>query len=219
MDNQKLSIRKVLIFDFDGTIADSLETIIEISSRLIDRYNHKKKIPKEKAIALMRNKKLQEIFKEFGISSIKIFFGLRKIRSELNKEIEYLKPIRGIQKVIREIKKRDFKLGILTSNSKNNVKKFLRKNNLDLFDFIYSEASFFNKHKVINHLLKKQKLKREEIVFIGDETRDVEAAKKEKIRIIAVSWGYNSKKLLAKEKPDFLVDKPKEITKVVANLR
>lgn len=210
--------RQVIVFDFDGVIADSLESIIEISSKLIDRYNHKKKIPKEKAITLMRTKKLQEIFKELGISSIKIFFAIRKIRSELNKEIEYLKPIKGIKRVLREMKKRNFKLGILTSNSKNNVKEFLRKNNLELFDFIYSEASLFNKNKVINHLLKKQKLKREEVVFIGDETRDIEAAKKAKIKIIAVSWGYNSKKLLAKEKPDFLVDKPSEIVKIVPNL-
>ena len=211
--------RQVIIFDFDGVIVDSLESIIEISRKLIDRYDHQKKIPKEKAIALVRNKKLQEIFKKLGISSIKIFFGLRKIRSELNKEIEYLKPIKGIKRVLNEIKKDGSKLGILTSNSKKNVNRFLRKNDLELFNFIYSEASFFNKHKVIDHLLDKQKLKREEVVFIGDETRDVEAAKKEKIKIIAVSWGYNSKKLLAKEKPDFLVDKPSEIIKVLANLK
>ena len=106
-------------------------------------------------------------------------------------------------------------MGILTSTSEENVRKFLKKNKLELFDFIYSGSSIFGKHKVMKSLLKKQKLKRKEVIYVGDETRDIEAAKKAKVKIISVTWGFNTKQILKKQKPDFLIDKPKELMKIL----
>lgn len=205
--------KKVIIFDFDGTIADTFDSILKIINRLSDEFGYKK--VKEDDVDKLRDKKSQEILKNSGISMIELPFFIKRVKSELNKEIESLKPTKGIKDALLKLKKDGYKLVILTSNSKENVSKFLKKNNLDLFDFIYSGSSIFGKSKVINSLLKKLSLRPEEVIYVGDETRDIEAAKKTNIKIIAVSWGFNSKQILKKQKPDFLISKPKELIKII----
>jgi phosphoglycolate phosphatase-like HAD superfamily hydrolase len=62
-------------------------------------------------------------------------------------------------------------------------------------------------------------LSAEEIVYVGDETRDIEASKKIHVKVIAVSWGFNSREALAKQKPEFLIHKPSELIEVMVSLQ
>ena len=67
--------------------------------------------------------------------------------------------------------------------------------------------------------MEKHNLKPQEIIYVGDEVRDIQACKKIGVKIIAVSWGYNSKEILDREKPDYLVNKPIEIPKILKNIK
>jgi phosphoglycolate phosphatase len=53
------------------------------------------------------------------------------------------------------------------------------------------------------------------VIYVGDETRDIEAARKIQIQVIAVSWGFNSREVLAEQKPDFLISHPSQLIEVV----
>ncbi|MCX6748158.1 MAG: HAD-IA family hydrolase [Candidatus Pacearchaeota archaeon] len=122
-----------------------------------------------------------------------------------------LKTFKDIPQVIAKLHK-NFRLGILTSNSKENVEMFLKNNDIkNYFDFVFSDSSIFGKAVILKRLLKELELKKNEIIYIGDENRDIIASKKVGITSIAVTWGYNSKDLLIKEKPDYMVGSPKEI--------
>ena len=87
-------------------------------------------------------------------------------------------------------------MGILTSNSSQNVKEFLKNHQLDVFDFTHSVSKFWGKSSGLKRLIRKYKLKPDHLLYIGDEIRDLEAAKKAGIRFAAVTWGYNSSKAL-----------------------
>jgi phosphoglycolate phosphatase len=137
---------------------------------------------------------------------------LRRVKKELNKEIADLKPFTGIAESLFQLKEHGYKLGIITSNMEDNVIAFLKNNNLHLFfDFIHTGTTLFGKHKIIDKLIKRHKFCLDKIIYVGDETRDIEAAKKSKIKIIAVSWGFNSPTILAQYNPDFLVNHPQEL--------
>ncbi len=58
----------------------------------------------------------------------------------------------------------------------------------------------------------------EEVIYVGDETRDIEAAKKINSKVIAVSWGFNTKEALARHNPDFLIHQPSELLDVMGSL-
>ncbi|PMB02817.1 carotenoid oxygenase, partial [Fischerella thermalis CCMEE 5196] len=85
------------------------------------------------------------------------------------------------------------------------------------FEFIYSGITIFGKTTIINNLLKQKQLKPEEVIYVGDETRDIEASKKANIKVVAVSWGFNSPEVLAKQNPNYLIHHPSELLDVVNN--
>lgn len=209
---------KVIIFDFDGTLADTLDAVVSITNRLAGEYGYKPTTPDE--LAQIRNLSSSEIIKQSGISIFKIPFLLRRVTEYLRNDIQKLNPIIGIKDALTQLKKEGITLGILTSNSEENVKIFLENHGMqNLFSFIYSETRLFSKHRIIRKFMKKNNLNPEEVIYVGDETRDIEASKRIHIKVIAVSWGFNSREALAKQNPDFLVYKPSELLEVMGSLQ
>jgi phosphoglycolate phosphatase len=208
--------QKVIIFDFDGTIADTLNALLSIANRLALEFGYVQITPQE--LALLRNLTSREIIKYSGISVLKIPFLVKKVKSELKNKIHEFKPIPGIQEALIELKDNGYRLGIITSNSKDNVTEFLKINDLaSLFDFIYSGVTIFGKTTIINNVLRQKQIKPQQVIYVGDETRDIEASKKANIKVIAVAWGFNSAEVLAQQKPDFLIHNPSELFTVVSN--
>ncbi|WP_337884785.1 HAD-IA family hydrolase [Fischerella thermalis] len=208
--------QKVVIFDFDGTIADTVDALVSIANRLAKEFGYVQITPEE--LALLRNLTSREIINYSGISVFKIPFLVKKVKGELKSKIPELKPIPGMKEALINLKNAGHRLGIITSNSKDNVTEFLRINELDnLFEFIYSGITIFGKTTIINNLLKQKQLKPEEVIYVGDETRDIEASKKANIKVVAVSWGFNSPEVLAKQNPNYLIHHPSELLDVVNN--
>ncbi|MGA7935466.1 MAG: HAD-IA family hydrolase, partial [Kovacikia sp.] len=159
----------------------------------------------------------REILKQSGVPILKLPFLLRRLRMELNREIYRLNPIAGIKEVLQELKDEGNHLGIVTSNSKENVIAFLDAQGMgDLFDFVGSGLTLFGKGRIIQQILKKQKMDPAIVIYVGDETRDIEAARKIGIKIVSVSWGFNSSQILAEQRPDFLIHHPSELLEIVA---
>ncbi|WP_414755972.1 HAD-IA family hydrolase [Anabaena sp. CCY 9910] len=208
--------QKVIIFDFDGTIADTVDALVSIANRLAVEFGYVQITPEQ--LTLLRNFSSREIIKYSGVSLIKIPFLVKKVKSELKNKIHELKPIPGIKEALLELKENDYKLGIITSNSRENVTNFLSLNELDsLFDFIYSGVTIFGKTTIINNVLRQKQFKPQAVIYVGDETRDIEASKKANIKVIAVTWGFNSPEILAKQNPDFLIHQPRELLEVIKN--
>lgn len=211
----KIMTQKVIIFDFDGTIADTLDALVTIANRLALEFGY---IPiNAQELALLRNLTAREIIKYSGVSLFKMPFLVKKVKGELKAHITELHPIEGIEQALMQLYKRNYRLGIITSNSQENVIAFLQCHNLNyLFDFIYSGVTIFGKTTIINNVLRQKQLKPETVIYVGDETRDIEAAKKSNIQVIAVTWGFNSAAALADQKPNFLIHHPSELLEVIS---
>lgn len=205
---------KVIIFDFDGTIADTVDALVSIANSLAVEFGYGQITPEE--FVILKNLTSREIFKYSGIPLFKIPFLLKKVKRELKNKITELKPIPGIPEALLELKENGLRLGIITSNSKGNVEEFLKINNLDnLFEFVYPGITIFGKTKIINNVLRQKQIKTQEVIYVGDETRDIEASKKANVKICSVTWGFNSEEALAKENPDFLIHHPQELVEIV----
>jgi phosphoglycolate phosphatase len=207
---------KVIIFDFDGTIADTVDALVGIANRLAAEFGYAQITPEQ--LTLLRNFSSREIIKYSGVSLIKIPFLVKKVKSELKNKIPELKPIPGIKEALIQLQQHDYKLGIITSNSRDNVTAFLGINELNnLFDFIYSGVTIFGKTTIINNVMRQKQFNPDAVIYVGDETRDIEASKKANIKVIAVTWGFNSSEILAKQNPDFLINHPTELLEIIKN--
>ena len=204
---------KIVIFDFDGTLADTFDLIFAITNRLSFEFGYKQ-AQKEEISELQKLTPIQ-LINQSGISIFKLPFLLRKIRSEFEKETDNVKLFVGIQDVLSTLKHQGYQVGIITSNAQKNVELILQKYDMLIFDFIVSGTTLFSKHKIIKKYLKAENIQPEEVVYVGDETRDINASKKAQIKVIAVTWGFNSREALCQYKPDALVDYPQELIEII----
>ena len=207
----------VIIFDFDGTIADTLEPLLAIANHLAEEFGYPE-------ITIDQLKRLQtldtrDIIRQSQVPVLKIPFLLRRLKAELNQKITTVQPIVGIPEALAELKQHHHTLGIVTSNSEENVSAFLQQHRLlHLFDFVKSGTTIFGKHRVINRLLKQKKMLVDQTIYVGDETRDIESAKAINMRIISVSWGFNDHSVLARYHPNQLIDHPQFLLQSVKQL-
>jgi len=204
---------KNIIFDFDGTIADSINLGIELYNELAEKYGFLK-INKED-FEYLRNLSVIEKCKALHVPLFKLpVFGIEFMKN-YRQALDSLKTFDGINEVIYELKHKGYRLNIISSNSHENVSEFLKKNGIDLFDSIDCINSIFGKDKAIRSFIKKHSVNKEELVYIGDENRDIDACKVNSIKCIAVSWGVDSIELLKRAGPDFIVSSPPEIIGIV----
>ncbi len=209
----RAGVRSTLIFDFDGTLADTLAAIVHI----INSHSEEFRIPtlSESDVERMRSLSGREMLRHYEISRLRLPKLVRHSQKELHKRIDEIELFPGIRELVLRLKAEGFRLGILTSNSGANVHKLLRARDLDVFDFIHSETRLFGKKRALRRLLRRRRLRRDEVVYVGDEVRDIEACRKVPIPVISVSWGFHRREKLASLRPDYLVDSPAEILAIV----
>ena len=144
--------KPVVIFDFDGTIADTLNSIISIMNNLSDEFGFRK--IHDEDVEYLRGKRPREILKHLGISIFKLPFVIRKVRREINSNIAFLPPSVDLLPVLKLLKNNGCQIGIVTTNIEENVKKFLHANIwINLISFIL-QKKFSAKTKLFLKLLK-----------------------------------------------------------------
>lgn len=133
--------KSLLIFDFDGTIADTLSIAVHIVNDLAEEFNLPE-VSKDQFIEL-KSKRIKELLKISGISWLQLPKFIKRARTRFKKHLDLVKPIQGMPEAIKVLHKEGYKMGILTSNTQEGVEAFLSKNELNYFDFIQSSDSLF----------------------------------------------------------------------------
>lgn len=198
------------LFDFDGTLVNSFNAIVEKSNLLADEFNFRKIADHEKEG--LRNLSSKELMQFLGVPFYNIPKLIPLMRKHLTQAMPELAPVGNMPFIIEQLHQAGISLGILTSNSVENVKIWLDIHNMrHFFKFIHAEPQYFTKRYLIKKTLKKYRIDKSRAFYIGDETRDIDAASKNNIRSIAVTWGYNSEKALLQYQPSYLVNFPEEL--------
>ncbi|WP_454782186.1 HAD hydrolase-like protein [Legionella sp. WA2022007384] len=206
-----------LIFDFDGTLADSFPIAIEKLTLLANELNLRKIDPSE--LEILRNLTSKELIRYLKIPFYKLPHIMHRAREHMKKEIPILSTFIELPEVLGELKDLDCTLGIVTSNSLANVSTWLEQHQMqNIFNFIHAESSYFGKRYLLKKAIKSYSMNLDDTFYIGDETRDIEAAKKCHIQSIAVTWGFNSESLLTRYNPTHIARNPQNILTIVKEL-
>lgn len=201
------------IFDFDGTLADTLDLFIEEYNAIAVLWRLPLITPKEKEVLRMESPHV--LLKRYKIPLYTLPRLVLKLRATLQEKIDQIQIPKERVQVIRALKAGGKTLGILTSNSRENVEAILKRHGLaDAFGFILTGKHVFGKDRTLKKFLKSRGVKGKDVCYIGDEIRDVEAAKKAGVISVGVTWGFNKKEALNSAKPDHLVEKPQDLCKI-----
>jgi phosphoglycolate phosphatase len=203
---------KTLIFDFDGTIADSFSVLIEVFGQLVknaDRIGVNE-------IEELRGMSASQIVKRLKIKRWQIPRLVIRGRRALGLQIDTIQLIKDLGPVIRSLHHQGYRMFILSTNSSLNIQRFLKNNGLDdCFANVYGNAGVLSKTSALKKLMAKERLAAGDCLYIGDEIRDITAASKAGLKYVAVSWGYNTKQSLQAQNPMKLVDTPKQLAEAV----
>ncbi|MEA5093707.1 MAG: HAD-IA family hydrolase [Sedimentibacter saalensis] len=200
---------KYVFFDFDGTLADTEEVNFVIYQKLAEKYNLRNITIDE--LGHIKKMSAKELMAYVELKKRYLPFMLKRGKNLLKQDMKNIKPCKpDILSTVAELKKMGIKTAIITTNSKTNVEMFLEKNDAYIFDFIAS-ASMFGKETKMRRIMKKEKLSKNEVLYVGDEIRDINAAKNAGIDIASVGWGYNTVESLKKNNPEYLVMEPNEL--------
>lgn len=205
-------MERLVIFDFDGTIVDSFDEMVGIFRQLMPEHEN---ISSEE-IEILRNESYKDILDHFGISYFRVPSLVVKGRQMQKKSAHKLQPFSGIDSELAALRAQGYTLCIISSNATPNIEKFLDKHHLSkYFDGVQGFAGLLGKAKLIKALMKQRGFTAAQTVYVGDEPRDIDAAKKAKVWSVAVTWGFGGSKILAKHEPTFLVDKTTELAGAV----
>jgi len=207
---------RALIFDFDGTIADTLGETWKIFNELAADYGIRQ--VGEHEIEGLRHLSLKQILTELNIPKRRVPSIIARGTGMMRANIDRLQLIGGMKEALGELRNHTESFGILTSNSTANVDVFLRNHGIrDLFEFVSSTSKLTGKARHLRAIRKTFSLKHAEMLYVGDELRDVKAAQKAGIPHAAVTWGFNSRESLEKAKPTHLLDTPEEFLRLMAD--
>lgn len=185
-----------VVFDFDGTLANSVPVLFEVVNELAPEYGYAP-LKEEQMPALRMMSAKDFLSNELGLYLWQLPGFEKRSRKKCVERLDKITIFDGMKQVVKDLQKEGYKIGVLSSNAQETIQSVLDRSNIEV-DFIYSGASVFGKSAVINTMLKEKKIKREELVYVGDETRDVDACKKAGVVMVAVDWGFNCKDVLEK---------------------
>ncbi|MCR4735603.1 MAG: HAD-IA family hydrolase [Treponema sp.] len=198
----------MIIFDFDGTLADTISLGLKIVNEHADKYKYKK-------IDLESNSHLSatEVLKLIEVNPLKLPYLMFLLRKKLGEQSSEIQIFPGIKEMLQKLKDSGYKLGILTSNSSKNVSDFLKRNELkSYFSYIRTKVPMFGKK---NALIKARKQVKTNFLYVGDEIRDIEACRKSATPIICVSWGLNSAESLEDANPGLVANNSAQLTNLI----
>lgn len=207
----------LIVFDFDGTVIYSLEIFIEATNRLAEDFCYS---PLSFAqMPSFRKLSLREMIGQLGMPKWKFPFFIRRFRKELSGLMADARFVNGMKQALFNIYQEHYRLGIVTSNSRQNVEFFLDLHEVrHLFDFIYGGQVLSGKTQVLKKISKRNKSTSQSLVYVGDETSDIQAAKCVGLPNIAVGWGFNNQEILSASNPDILIDNPSQLLAAITQL-
>jgi phosphoglycolate phosphatase len=203
--------KKAVILDFDGVIADSKQAMYKAICSVAD--DRKVSHP---SIESLQNNPSRFLFSHLEASWYEVPFIVRKLKKRVAENRGLITVIPNIADLLKISRDSFDYVHILSSNSTEFISGFLKENNLQAyFDSIYGDTSFFKKKSKLKTIIKNYDLAPHLSFYIGDETRDVEAANSATLNSLAVTWGMHSRSLLQTSQPHFIIDTPSEFRGVM----
>ncbi len=200
---------RLAIFDFDGTLADSGDWFLSIADDLAERFRFRRIDSAE--IETLRGRTTREVIRHVGIPRWKLPAIARHIHKRLAGEIDRIDLFDGVTDMINELVASGVRIAVVTSNAEHNARAILGPDIVAKIDMFECGASLFGKAPRFKRVLRKLGVAHADAISIGDETRDLTAARKVGIDAGAVLWGYANRSILTALKPDVVFDSPAEV--------
>jgi phosphoglycolate phosphatase len=203
---------KLVLFDFDGTLADSAEWFLQRINELADEFKFRR--IEEADYEKMRSYSTEQIIEHMAMPRWRLPLLMRRMREAAAEDSGAIKLFPGALRMLTELRRAGICVGIVSSNDEPNIRRVLG-GHAEEISFYECGASLFGKASKLKRVLRRSGFTASETIYIGDELRDAVASRKAGIGFGAVAWGYTAVEALRREKPAMEF---KEMSEIVGKL-
>lgn len=193
----------LVAFDFDGTLADTLPWFESIMDEVADKYHFRKASPAERA--QLRYRSTHEILGFLGVPLWKLPAIMSYVRQKMQDVAPQVQLFAGVPDALTQLRATPLRMTLLSSNSQANVQRVLGPQAQHWFDDFECGTDMFGKAAKLKRILERHGVAPQRCILVGDEMRDIDAARKAGVHVASVAWGYNHPDALRAHKPDELV--------------
>ncbi|WP_024507028.1 HAD-IA family hydrolase [Bradyrhizobium sp. ARR65] len=202
----------LVIFDLDGTLADSFPWFRHHVNGVADRYGFRRVADED--VESLRHAGSREILDHLEVPLWKLPLIARHMRRLKGLHISDIPLFDGAEMMLRKLADGGFRLALVSSDSEGNARKQLREA-AALFSYFDCGASIFGKAAKFRRVVKRAGIKPAQAIAIGDETRDIEAARAAGIACGAVQWGFAAPQALKALAPDLMFERMEDIVRAL----
>lgn len=211
---------ELIVFDMDGTILDTLEDLKNSMNHSLKLHNMPERTLDEiRSFVGNGIRRLIELAVVEGTCSEKI----DEIYKDFMKHYEvhcadFTRPYNGVNDLIKNLRNRGYKTAVVSNKADAAVQDLCIQYFPGLFDLAIGERSEIAKKPaadMVNLALEQLQVSKENAVYIGDSDVDVATARNSNLDMIAVDWGFRTRKFLMEQGAETIVSNPEEILELV----
>ena len=155
---------------------------------------------------MLRGYGARRIMQHLAVPGWKLPLIARRMRRLFAEELDQIRPFAGVDAALHALVERGVALAIVSSNSRDNISRVLGPQTTALFAHFGCDVSVFGKRRILRRVIREAGVPGARAIYVGDEIRDLEAARGEGIAFGAVAWGYTLPHALASHSPDHLFE-------------
>ncbi len=207
----------LLIFDFDGVLADSLPLMLTIAEQVCHKLGFNRH-PTPADLEALERMQFSELGRQLDLPLDKIEDFSNQCIDAFNSYQGIIPIFPGMKEALQRLSEKS-KIAIITGNSQITVRRFLCGHQLEgVVDLISGIEEPGGRADKIRMMIGKLKGAPELSYMIGDAVSDIQAAREAGVKSIAVGWGHQSKARLIAEQPDRLAERPEDLLHLIAEL-
>jgi phosphoglycolate phosphatase len=207
---------KLVIFDFDGTLADSFPWFLSSINQVADQFQFRR--IEESDLDTIRGLEAGQIIKFLGVPLWKAPVIGKHMRALMARDISRIRLFEGVDRMLQELAEQGVVIALVSSNSSENIRQILGPANAGLIRYYQCGVTIFGKQAKLRKVLQISGIAPEEAIYIGDEIRDLQAAKTENIAFGAVAWGYTKPESLFAQGPQIVFTSMDEIARKLESI-
>ncbi len=204
---------RLVILDFDGTLADSGEWFARVLNPVARRYRFRQ-ISREELEA-MRGEPPAAMLRRLRVARWKLPLIARHMRGLMARDIAEISLFSGVAALLEALSRAGVPLAIVSSNAEANVRGVLGPELSAHIDHFACGSSLFGKAPKIRRLVKRCGVPPLSVLAIGDEIRDIDAAEAAGVASGAVAWGYAHPDALRARRPTWMFERAGDVADAV----
>ncbi|MFS0783944.1 HAD hydrolase-like protein [Bacillus sp. 1P06AnD] len=203
--------KKYVLFDFDGTLADSGKVAIEAINQLAEVHG----FPKIQASQFQQLQASAAIGQQQNTEAMGAFSAVADDFYAIYKQSLHKIPLfPGIREMLEALHANGIGVAVVSSNEESNIRDYFKAQRLSFITEVYTSSDLFGKASMIKDFCGKHGLHTGDVLYVGDEARDIRACHQADTDVIWVDWGFDGQEEAVKENPTYMVSSPQEIVEI-----